>query len=301
MQIIKQILLIANYIKRLLNLYIKTKLNLMRLFSNNGFQKHYQKVRERIDTTIGEGVSPSNKKLSEWWNNKIEYLDPNTFVYIYDLKANSVYRSAGFSILGKPDSWTFNSPEYVALFHENQQLMIPYKSLMLFELLLEHHQLIKESELIFSSNRGIKGANGEYLLVNQSASSIQFDENGYTTKYFNSYRVVGPYNGEPFTSIVYSTKPNTKIDKILDDIKKKNRHNILEIMGFSKKEQLVIKAIADNQDLKAKEIGDLLDKAAKTVKNHQANIFNKAKELFPLNDFQNARDVVKYLKLQDIV
>ncbi|MEL7121446.1 MAG: LuxR C-terminal-related transcriptional regulator [Bacteroidota bacterium] len=273
----------------------------MRLFSNNGFQKHYQEVRERIDTTIGEGVSPSNAELSEWWNNKRQYLDPQTFVYIYDLKANSVYRSAGFSILGKQDNWTFNSSEYVALFHENQQLMIPYKSLILFEFLLEHHQLIRESNLTFSSNRGIKGANGEYLFVNQSASSIQFDANGYTTKYFNTYRVVGPYNGEPFTTRIYSHTSNAEIEKILTNLKKKSNHNILEVMGFSNKEQMVIKAIAQNLDLKAKEIGELLGKAPKTVKNHQANIFNKAKELFPLNDFQNARDVVKYLKLQEVV
>lgn len=273
----------------------------MILDSNYSFEKHRAHIHHRINTEVGKGVSPSDGELSEWWKAKARFLDDRTFAYIYDLKQDYSFRSTGFSVLGLEDQWSFRSSDYITLFHENQQRLIPYKSLMLFQILLDHPHLFHDAEVTYTSNRGIRDTKNNYYLANQTATPIQFDANGYATKYYSSYRLIGPYKGEPLTTQVFASpeypEKQEGLRRVLSDMKE----NMLNLFGFTKAEQDIINCMAYKELKTSKEIATYLDKAVRTITNQRTEINQKAKAIFPLNNFQSTTDVVRYLQEQLIL
>jgi DNA-binding CsgD family transcriptional regulator len=273
----------------------------MILDSNYSFEKHHKDVNRRIRATIGKGVSPSDRELSEWWKGKVKFLDDRTFAYIYDLKQDYTFRSTGFSLLGLNDNWSFSPVEFKALFHENQQRLIPYKSLKLFEILLDYPYLFHDADMTYTSNRGIKDVNDNYYLASQAVSLIQFDNNGYATKYYSSYRLVGPYNGEPLTTQVFASPKYPEKQKKMREILSQMKGNMLNLFDFSEAEQHIINCIAFTNLKTSKEIATYLNKSVRTITNQRTKINQKAKAAFPLNNFQSTIDVVNYLQEQLII
>lgn len=258
-------------------------------------------IHQRFHTTVGKGVSPSDKELSEWWKEKAKFLDDRTFAYIYDIKQDYSFRSTGFSLLGLDNNWQFRSSDYITLFHENQQQLIPYKSLMLFEILLDHPNLFHDAEVAYTSNRGIKDVNNRYYLANQTASPIQFDKNGYATKYYSSYRLTGPYNGEPLTTQVYASSKYPDKQKKLREVLEQMKGNMLFLFGFTEAEQDVINCIAYTGLKTTNQIAEYLGKSKRTITNQRTTINQKAKSIFPLNNFKSTEDIVEYLQKQTII
>ncbi|MEL7221383.1 MAG: helix-turn-helix transcriptional regulator [Bacteroidota bacterium] len=272
----------------------------MVLDKNYNPQKHYAEIQNLINQKVGAGVFPDNQEVINFWKAVSDPMPPRTFMYIYSLNDDISFRSKGFAHLGLPDNWTFSGKHIIGLTHENQCILVTYQTLLLYKALLNHPTHVKGKGVEYYTYRGMKKADEKdtYLLVHQLAYPVQYDANGYVAKYFCSYRIIGPYRGEPLETYVYTDSKFPKSQKLLNKVLQASKHNMLGILGLQKAEEEVLEYMAYTDLKTSRQIADHLDLSPNTIRNHKNSINRKAKQIFPLNNFSDTNDVILYLRRQ---
>lgn len=266
-------------------------------------KKHAERVHGLVRKTIGKGCYPSNEKIIEFWKQATTPMPPRTYMYILSTMEDNSYRSKGFSVLGLPDNWTFSWEQLLSLTHENQFKLISYQTLIMYESFLYFKDEMKEKGVVYCTSRGVKNCNeiDSYFLVHQVAYPIQYDKDGYVTKYFCSFRVLGDYQGEALETQVFADPKFPDAQKRLRELLTLGKSNMLGVLNFSPREQEIINLMAYTNLKTSPEIAKHLVLSPRTIENHKRSIFRKAKEAFPLNNFRRTMDVVKYLEKQLII
>jgi len=124
-------------------------------------------------------------------------------------------------------------------------------------------------------------------------------------RYLSTYLILGEYRGEPFETDVYTNSAYPEIQKILQEKVRAIKESMLQGIGFSRTQKQVIDEmvleIYGSGKAKANSIAEKMGIAPKTLRYHNSKIIEKAREVFPLNTFDKAQDVVRYLMQQNIV
>jgi DNA-binding CsgD family transcriptional regulator len=279
------------------------KIVVMKLDPSYSIIEHLGRTMKLMDQRIGEGVYPTNQELSELWESLINPMPPRTYMYILQTKGNRSFRSKGFSIIGLPDSWSFSADQVLGITHVNQRKLVIFQTMVLYETFLTHAELIRDKGVVYCTSRGVKNYNEEdsYYLVHQTAYPVQYDANGYVTKYFCSYRVLGDYEGQALETQVFTDPKYPEVQKKLREVLQMAKSNMLGILDFSETEQDIINYLAHSDLASTKEIAEHMERSVKTIANHRNSINRKARTAFPLNNFQNTEDVIKYLQQQMII
>ena len=262
--------------------------------------QHLEKVYAEINEVVGEPTNPSPKEIINLWKSKIQSPPLRTIQYIIDVKLNRMILARGMSLLGFTDDMTFSGLEFMNLFHENQRLLLIYQTLSLYEIFLNSPDLIKRSNPVYCTSRGMKDKAGEYWLVHQTATPIQYDKKDHVVKYYNEYRVLGKYRGEALETNIYTTPELAEEQRQLNIKMDGIKAGMINILGLSLKTKIVLEQMAIGTP--NEEILELLEsKSKKTLNYHRRKILDAGKTIFPLNDFRYASDVVNYLVRQRIL
>jgi len=258
------------------------------------------KMLTLLQDTIGEPVFPSNQEALSKWKEMCKYLPSRMFMIVADMKTEKIPLSHGFDLLGYGNGFPGTARDFLAIHHVNHQDIMTYQTYINYSILMEHPQLIKEKGLAFCTKKGIVDARGKAWLVHQVSEPFQYDKNDYVASYLSTYRIISEYDGEPFETNLYAGSKygdeQEKLEKLLQD--KKMR--LLDLLGFSKTHKIVIENMALGR-YSSKEIAEYLEISTKTLANHRQAILDRARELFPLNNFTTTQGFVEYLKKQRIV
>lgn len=275
----------------------------MKIDKNYTIRKHAEKVRKLFQEKVGEGIYPSNKEVAEFWDAVSNPLPPRTYMYIFQIKEDITYRSKGLSLLGLPDAFLFSSDKILGITHVNQRQLVVFQTLRLHETFINHPELIRDKGVVYCTSRGVQNfaEKDSYFLVHQIGYPVQYDANGHVTKYFSSYRILGDYKGEALATEVFTDPQYPNEQAALREILSQIKQDMLAALKFTKTEQRIIEQFGIDVNLTAKQIAEIEASEVKTIRNHFNSINRKAKEAFPLNDFQNVKDIVKYLKQQLII
>ncbi len=262
--------------------------------------QHLEEVYADINELVGEPTDPSSGEVMNLWKSKIQSPPLRTIQYIIDVKLNRMILARGMSLLGFRDDMTFSGLEFMNLFHENQRLLLIYQTLSIYEIFLSDPDLIKRSNPIYCTSRGMKDKSGNYWLVHQTATPIQYDEKGHVVKYYNEYRVLGKYRGEALETNIYTSpelvQEQRQLNIKMDGIKSRMIH----VLGFTLKTGIILESMA--RGTSKKDMLELIEaKSTRTIDYHRRKILDAGKEAFPLNDFRSASDVVDYLVRQKII
>jgi DNA-binding CsgD family transcriptional regulator len=261
-------------------------------------------ILQLLTKNIQPPFTPSNLDIAKFWDDASNPILPRTCMYIMNIPADTTFRSKGMSLLGLEDQQAFSAKDHLALTHDNQLLQAIFHSTSLYGVFIKNSELLKDKGVVFCESRGIKHAKEPHrcFLVHQVAFPIQYDCNDLVVKYFCNYRIIGKYDGEAFQTQVYTSPQFPHRQYQLREILDKPKKKLLKILGFTRMEEEIIRYIASGQaKISSVKIAQRFRLAVKTIRNHRNNINRKAKELFPLNDFKDTEDVVKYLKQQRII
>ncbi|MEL6719047.1 MAG: LuxR C-terminal-related transcriptional regulator [Bacteroidota bacterium] len=272
----------------------------MKIDKNYDPQAHFVEIQQRIQTELGEPVTPSWKEVLEDWNGRAKYLTPRCFMFLVDLKLHQPILTTGMSVLGYEENWKFTGQEFIDLVHENQKKLLSYQTIKLYELFLEHPELIQNKGATYCTSRGIKDASGKYQLAYQIAFPVQYDSNGVIARYLSHYTVLGAYKGEALETNMYAAPQFQKEQKEFRKLIRGIKEHMIEGLGFTRTQKQVIDKMALKRYSK-KEIAEQMEISPRTLESHKSNIIEKAKDAFPLNNFNNAEDVILYLEQQDII
>ncbi|GAB5552875.1 MAG: hypothetical protein Sapg2KO_24660 [Saprospiraceae bacterium] len=266
-------------------------------------KKHAERVHGLVRQTIGKGCDPCDGKVIELWQKVTDPMPPRTYMYIMSTTQDICFRSKGFSVLGLPDSWTFSWQQLLGLTHINQLKLGGYQSLILYEAFLFFKEEMHDKGIIYCNSRGVKNITTEnsYFLVHQTAYPIQYDKNGYVTKYLSSCRVLGDYNGEALKTQVHTDQKFPEVQEKLRKLLSEGKKSMLNVLNFSLREQEIITLMAYTDLKTSSEIATHLGISPRTVERHRGSINYKAKQAFPLNNFSDTTDIIDYLKKQLII
>ena len=204
--------------------------------------------------------------------------------------------SRGLSLLGYPDDWLFTVSDTLARCHENQRRLLHYQTESVYRVFAEKPHLIKGKKVTYCNIRTFRDAHGVYWRVHQASSPAQYDARGQLVRYLSYYTLLGKYNGEPFETEIYTDPRFPKEEQELMRELQRIKQGWLAGLGFSPKEEAVIRlmAVTDSK----KDIAESMDIHPRTVDKHRLSILEKGRDIFPLNDFSTAQDVVRYLERQ---
>ena len=77
------------------------------------------------------------------------------------------------------------------------------------------------------------------------------------------------------------------------------RFDQLKILGFTRTQLEVLRNYSDEHSIPR--VAELMDVDKRTIEKHNRNIIKLAKQNFPLNQFDNYKDVVNYLVRQGLI
>lgn len=272
----------------------------MEMDKNYDSNVHAQLILKKIHDKLGDGVDPSEEEVLLTWRNMCKYKAPRMFMYIVDLKKNKTILSDGMSLLGYEDNRTFSVEEIVEMTHQNQRRLLQYQTLKVYATFFENTELSYKKGTVYCSHRALRDAHGEYWLVHQASTPIQYDAKGVMTKYLSTYRIIGKYTGDALETEIYTDPKYPEAQRELRSLMKKIKTNMLEGLGFSKTQEQIIEYSAI-EDLDSNGIAKLLKIRKKTLANHRKAILDHARIIFPVNNFKEAQNVVEYLKKQSIL
>ena len=244
-------------------------------------------------------ITPSWDKLMEKWKNisdSFSLFFPRSFVIIHDIKTHKAVFVRGLSALGYQDDYLITARDIT---HENQRAIMAYQSSMVHKVFLREPGLIKERGMTYCNTRSLKDKSGVYWLVSQIVTPAQYDRNGRMARYLVSYRLLREYNGEPYLTNIYTHPECATAQKELRRRLEVIRLGMLRGLGFTRRQQEVIEYMGEDFS-KATILGTMgINETG--LKKHREKILAIGRQLFPINNFKTASDVIDYLKRQGII
>ncbi len=237
---------------------------------------------------------------------------PRTFFWVNDFKTNTIPFQYGLDTeMGYPYTKNWTEKMLLSTIHLNQRLLLIKQRIALYQLMLKYASDFNRGIYYFGGKRAFKDYKGNYWLVAQSSKVLQWDENNKAITIFNWFHILGTYKGEPLTMEIFANQQNKKrpisnIKIIQQEFNQLKVPTLLEL-GFTPKQQQVITLIAigiakklDASNLK-KRVATNMKISERSVSGHRAKILKIGKSIFPLNTFETAVDVIRYLIAQDII
>jgi hypothetical protein len=244
----------------------------------------------------GEALHPPWSEVSKKWMAFCAHRPPRTFLQIFDVSLGRSVQANGFSLLGYRDDREFSTGELLELTHENQRRLLAFQTECVYRVFIEKPELIKEKGVTYCNIRSFRDAQGQYWRVHQASTPFQYDQKGRLVRYLSHYRIIGRYNGEPFETGIYTDPRFPGEQRLLMEELKKIKNDLLRGLGFSPREEKVIRLMAKGIDKEG--IARDLGITARTVDKHRSNILDKGRIYFPLNNFSQSSDVVRFLDRQ---
>lgn len=245
---------------------------------------------------LGKPVDPPWNEVQKRWENARRNRNPRTFLQLFDAREGRTLRTDGLHLLGYESGQEFNTAQLLQLTHENQRMLLQYQTYMVYRVFAEKPELIYGKEVVYCNIRSFKDVAGQFWRVHQVSEPVQFDQAGRLVRYMSYYRILGKYNGEPFETDIYTSPKFPEEGRRLMLELKRIKDEALQGLGFTQKEEEVIRLMASNSSRTA--IAETMDITPRTVDKHRLSILEKGRLLFPLNDFSQAVHVVRYLDRQ---
>ena len=279
----------------------------IKVFPNSTMKPITNSNINSIDELQKSFVNPCNLHLEiamKKWNYLVNNLPPMSFVYIFDFKQMKVIKSKGLKLLGYPDDAEFSHGEMTEMMHENQRKVLSIQALFLASILSKYHSdLTKSGSIIFTNLRAYKDALNKEWLGCQTTEYFQTDDNYNLIRYISWVHIIGKYNGEPVQTRFY-VRNNLDDHPIAKRINKEVanlRLEVFEKLGFNKKQREIIEQMNIAGNTNDKILETLSINSKRSLDYHRRKILEKGREIFPLNDFRSASDVVEYLAEQNII
>lgn len=270
------------------------------------------KALENIQHQLGNDNKPKwDTCLIELNRLKVTTL-PRTFFWTNRLKTNRIPFHYGLDVeMGYKATKKWTDELLLTTMHPNQRYFLVKQILALYQLILKHTTDFNQGIYYFGCKRAFKDAKGTYWLVAQSSKVLQWDEHNNAATLLNWGHILGRYNGEPLITEIFINRQNAKLPKsnilsVQSEFKKFKVPTLLEL-GFTPKQQQVINLIAVgiSKKMEASELKKMMatnmEISERSVSGHRANILKLGKNIFPLNSFETAVDVIRYLLAQDLV
>lgn len=245
---------------------------------------------------LGEPVDPPWSEVQKKWDAACRSREPRTFLQLFDAREGRTVRTAGLHLLGYEDGREFNTAQLLQLTHENQRMLLHYQTSMVYRVFAERPELIYGKDVVYCNIRSFMDAAGQFWRVHQVSVPAQYDQICRLVRYLSYYRILGKYNGEPFETDIYTSPKFPEEGRLLMLELKRIKDEALQGLGFTQKEEDVIRLMAANCSRAA--IAETMNITPRTVDKHRLNILEKGRLFFPLNDFSQAADVVRYLDRQ---
>lgn len=241
----------------------------------------------------------SMEEYFEHWKSLCRYKPPRTMLLLIDVAQARAVLSCGMEALGYAPAWLPAIDDIRRITHENQRRLVSVHTHSVLKMLSERPDLLNGRKVTFCNIRGLRDAAGQYWRIHQSSVPARFDEQGRMATYMSYYTILGPYQGEPFETAVYPDPRFPGDAQRLQQALNKIKSGILENLGFSRRQEELIQLMA--QGASAKDIAATMRITDRTVDKHRLGLLQKGRDLFPLNDFTQAADVVSFLKKQGLV
>lgn len=235
----------------------------------------------------------------EHWKWLCKYKPPRTMLLLMDVAEARAIQSCGMEILGYAPGWLPGLDDIRRITHENQRHLASVHTHNVLKTLSARPELLKNRKVVYCNTRGLRDHAGQYWRVHQLSAPVQFDEQGRLAAYISYYTILGPYHGEPFETAVYPDPRFPADAQRLQQALNKIKSGILENLGFSRRQEELIQLMA--QGASAKDIAITMRISDRTVDKHRLGVLQKGRDLFPLNAFTQAADVVDFLKKQGLV
>ncbi|HMO41121.1 MAG TPA: LuxR C-terminal-related transcriptional regulator [Saprospiraceae bacterium] len=245
---------------------------------------------------LGEAIDPPWSEVRQRWLKAVVHRPPRTVLQLFDAREGCTVRSSGFSLLGYADDREFNTRELLQKTHENQRSLLHYQTERVYQVFVDKPELIKGKGVVYCNMRSFMDAKGEFWRVHQASVPMQFDYAGRLVRYLSYYRIIGKYNGEPFETDIFTDARFPEEERLLKAALKQIKRDLLQGLGFTLRQEEIIRLILKKHS--RKDIAEVLKIDPRTVDKHRQAILEKGREIFPLNQFSKADDVVVYLNRQ---
>ena len=191
--------------------------------------------------------------------------------------------------------------DQVAKTHQNHRHFyhLYYLSMLEMNFYIVEKQ-IDPSIYCFTSQRALKNKNGKFELLKVITQPYSFSKDGRVLDYVSWYIPLKEYQGEPFTTEIISLKSSN--DKLISQIKsilKDQKRELIHYLNFTERQKEVIVLLSKSQ---AKlDIAKSMHVSIRTVEKYNQQILSRGQDIFPLNTFRTAVDVVEYLRQMEIL
>jgi len=172
------------------------------------------------------------------------------------------------------------------------------------EIFLEFRGKVDNSNFFFVSQRAIKDSEGKFWNARYYGSCFQFDKHGYMRSYFIKWSLFSEYKGERVSAkFIYEGRDKEKHISTLKELNDRLREiqsDTFYFLQFTPEQCEVIKQLI-KEDATIKSIAKVLHTTSYNIAKHNTNILSIGRDMFPINNFNTAKDVALYLKEQNII
>lgn len=244
-------------------------------------------------------LRPTTADMMKEWKRHCSTKTPMDMLCLFDVYNGQTIDVDGFELLGYQEKPIFKASTFVALTHLNQRQLVGHLTVAILGLTEKYGEQIFSTNAAYCTIRSLQHQNGKYFLFQQTSTSFQVDANGRVVHYLGAYRKLEEYTGQPLKSFIHISPQHRSLQVELDQHFDRAKRDFLKKLGFTKTEEMVIEKLS--YGIERDEICKMLRFGQSTFYDHISHIKRKAKELFPVNDFNNINDVVKYLEAQGLI
>lgn len=225
----------------------------------------------------------------------------NSYHWTTNISEQKLIHCAGVQRLLGYDEVEFDFQKSYSIIHPNFRPFVIAYGLMAYTMLSDKKYRPLSTRTHYSIQFPVARADGEYVLVQMTASVIQVDAQLFPIANYNRFEILGVYLGTPILikpRVYFRTELHDLVEVAEQELRENVRDILKKITKMSPKECEVM--VLMNDGLKNEAIAAALNLSLETVKTHCKNILAKAKtHLSP--SFHNAHDVAVYLRQMDIV
>ena len=256
---------------------------------------------KKVQAAIGTPTFPDWNDRRQYWVMKKKMAVPRSFQYVFDIKHDCCILAQGMSLLGFEDEQFLTSDQLISIMHDNHKNLFAYQICRVQEAFVTFTQAELGFDYYTAGFRAIRDKDGRYWLTYSISEVFQYDENGVPCRHLTWSLILAPYHGYPFY-IEFFHRDGKKSHRPLQEMMKKLRNikiDQLKILGFTRTQLEVLRNYSDEHSIPR--VAELMDVDKRTIEKHNRNIIKLAKQNFPLNQFDNYKDVVNYLVRQGLI
>jgi len=192
----------------------------------------------------------------------------------------------------------FSFARYLGILHPSHAIAQRLHARQLLEKLVTGTWPVRFMVHRFGSTVALKHRNGHYVLTKQVSYIFQYNKLNQVTEYLNEFTIIGPYNGEPYSSRSMDADGfNTLWNQ---ELISNTRNQFEKEQHFSLQELRIMREYAYNQQMSSAEIASKFKIRIHTLNTYNKRILKKGNNLFRIS-LDNARQVALYIKTNGLI